>query len=168
MRWLWFGSKAGRLQVVVVGWYGATNYAEEVADDVERSPGRPREPASGEEVVVSFKLAHLSDCETSGNWQLVRRTLELRSFGINVVEIPPGEQIPEHDEVDRDQEEVFCVLGGTPTLLIDGEEHPARAGTFARLDPEHRRTVRNDGEEPARALIVSAPRSSGYEPMGWA
>jgi hypothetical protein len=39
---------------------------------------------------------------------------------------------------------------------------------LARLDPEHRRTVRNDGDEQASVLIVSAPRSSGYEPMSWA
>jgi hypothetical protein len=50
---------------------------------------------------MSFKLAHRDDCETAGNWQLVRRTLQLRAFGINVVEISPGEQIPEHDETDR-------------------------------------------------------------------
>ncbi|HEX3391873.1 MAG TPA: cupin domain-containing protein [Solirubrobacteraceae bacterium] len=117
---------------------------------------------------MSFKLAHRDECETAGNWQLVRRTLELRAFGINVVEIPPGERIPEHDEAGRDQEEVFYVLGGNPTLVIDGEDHPMRAGTFARLDPEHSRTVRNDDEEPASVLIVSAPRSSGYEPMEWA
>jgi hypothetical protein len=42
------------------------------------------------------------------------------------------------------------------------------AGTFARLDPPLRRTVVNNGEEPASVLIVSAPRSSGYEPMEWA
>jgi uncharacterized cupin superfamily protein len=117
---------------------------------------------------VSFNLAHRDDCETAGDWQLVRRTLELRAFGVNVVEIPPGEQIPEHDEVDRDQEEVFYVLTGSPTLLIDGESHPARAGTFARLDPVHSRTVRNDSDDPASMLIISAPRSSGYEPMSWA
>jgi mannose-6-phosphate isomerase-like protein (cupin superfamily) len=117
---------------------------------------------------MSFKFAHRDDCERSGNWQLVRRTLELRSFGMNVVEIPPGEQIPEHSEVDRDQEEVFYVLSGSPTLVIDGEDHPARAGMFARLDAVHSRTVRNGGAEPASVLIVSAPRSSGYEPMEWA
>jgi uncharacterized cupin superfamily protein len=117
---------------------------------------------------MSFKLVHRDDCETAGNWQLVRRTLKLRAFGINVVEIPPGEQIPEHDEADRDQEEVFYVLSGSPTLVIDGEDHRARAGTFARLDPMHSRTVRNDGDEPAGVLIISAPRSSGYEPMQWA
>ena len=117
---------------------------------------------------MSFNLAHRDDCERTGDWQLVRRTLELRAFGINVVEIPPGGQIPEHDELDRDQEEVFYVLSGSPTLVIDGEDHPTRTETFARLDPAHRRTVRNDGDEPASVLIVSAPRSSGYEPMGWA
>jgi uncharacterized cupin superfamily protein len=117
---------------------------------------------------MSFKLAHQDDCETVGNWRLVRRTLALGAFGINIVDIPPGEQIPEHDETSRDQEEVFYVLSGSPTLVIDGENHPAPAGTFARLDPVHSRTVENGGEEPASVLIVSAPRSSGYEPMEWA
>jgi len=124
--------------------------------------------ARREEAHVSFELAHRDDCETAGNWQLVRRALDLRAFGINIVEIPPGEQIPEHDETDRDQEELFYVLSGSPTLVIDGENHPARTGTFARLDPAHRRTVRNGGTETASVLIASAPRSSGYEPMAWA
>jgi hypothetical protein len=53
-------------------------------------------------------------------------------------------------------------------MVIDGADHPVRAGTFARLDPVHRRTVRNDGKEPASVLIASAPVSSGYEPMSWA
>jgi uncharacterized cupin superfamily protein len=117
---------------------------------------------------VSYELAHRDDCETNGKWQLVRRTLGLRSFGVNVVEIPPGEQIPEHDELERAQEELFLTLGGSPTLVIDGADHQLPTGTFARVDPEHRRTVRNDAEEPASVLIASAPQTSGYEPMGWA
>ena len=117
---------------------------------------------------MSFRLVHRDDCETAGDWRLVRRTLGLQAFGVNVVEIPPDGQIPEHDETGRDQEEVFYVMSGSPTLVIDGEDHPLRAGTFARLDPEHARTVRNGGAEPASVLIISAPCSSGYEPMGWA
>ena len=116
---------------------------------------------------MSVTFAHRDQCEITGNWRLVRRTLGLQAFGINLVDIPPGEQIPEHDEIARDQEEVFYVLSGTPTLVVDGEDHLARAGCFARLDPEHTRTVRNDGHEPASVLIASAPRSSGYEPMEW-
>ena len=117
---------------------------------------------------MSFKIAQADDCQTAGNWQLVRRTLDVRAFGINIVEIPPGEEIPEHDETGRDQEEVFYVLAGSPTLVIDDEGHPACAGTFARIDPVHSRTVSNGGEVPASVLIISAPRSSGYEPMDWA
>jgi quercetin dioxygenase-like cupin family protein len=117
---------------------------------------------------MSFTLAHHDDCETSGHWTLVRRTLGLRAFGLNLVDLAAGEQLPEHDETDRDHEEVFYVMSGTATLLIDGERHAAPAGTFARLDPEHARTVRNDDDQPVRVLITSAPRSSGYEPLAWA
>jgi uncharacterized cupin superfamily protein len=117
---------------------------------------------------MSIKFAHRDECEKTGNWRLVRRTLGMQAFGINLVDILPGEQLPEHDETDRDQEEVFYVVSGKPTLMVDGEEHPVTVGTFARLDPEHVRTVRNDSDEPASVLIASAPRTSGYEPMEWA
>jgi uncharacterized cupin superfamily protein len=115
-----------------------------------------------------FTIVHRDDLERDGKWMLARRSLGLTSFGMNLVEIPPGDGIPEHAEVDRDQEEVFCVLEGSATLVIDGADHPAPAGTLARLDPQRRRTVRNDGDTPALVLIVSAPRTSGYEPMAWA
>jgi quercetin dioxygenase-like cupin family protein len=113
-------------------------------------------------------IVHSADLERTGGWALVRRSLGVRSFGINVVEIAPGEAIPEHDETDRDQEEVFLTLSGAPSLVVDGAAHPLPEGAFARLDPQPRRTVRNDGEGPATVLIVSAPRMSGYEAMEWA
>ena len=103
-----------------------------------------------------------------GKWVLVRRSLDVRSFGINAVDLPPGEAIPEHDESGRDHEELFLVLEGTATLVADGAEHPLREGSYARLDPPVTRTVRNDGDATARVLIVSAPVSSGYEPLEWA
>ena len=43
------------------------------------------------------------DLERTGNWLLARRSLGLSSFGMNLVEIPPGERIPEHDESDSGQ-----------------------------------------------------------------
>jgi len=115
-----------------------------------------------------FTIAHRDDLERTGNWTLVRRSLACRSLGVNLVDIPSGESIPEHDETQRDQEELFFVISGSPVLVIDGEDHPAGAGTFARVDPAHRRTVRNDGSETSSVLIVSAPTTSGFEPMGWA
>ena len=119
--------------------------------------------------MAGFTIVHVDDFERPfPKWALARKSLGLQSFGMNVVELPPGEGIPEHDETGRDQEEVFLTLSGSPTVVIDGEEHAAPAGTFVRLDPEPRRTVVNRTQEQATVLIVSAPHTSGYEPMEWA
>jgi uncharacterized cupin superfamily protein len=119
--------------------------------------------------VSGFTIKHDDELERDyGKWVLVRRSLGLGAFGMNAVELPPGESIPEHDETERSHEEVFLVLAGAPTIVVDGVDHPLRNGSFARLDPEPKRTVRNDGDALARVLIISAPVSSGYEPLGWA
>jgi uncharacterized cupin superfamily protein len=116
-----------------------------------------------------FTIRHDQELERAFDvWVLVRKSLGLRAFGINMVELPQGASIPEHDEMGRDQEEIFFVVAGSPPLVVDGVEHPLHAGSFARLDAEPTRTVRNDGGEVAKVLIVSAPTTSGYEPMDWA
>jgi uncharacterized cupin superfamily protein len=116
-----------------------------------------------------FTIVHMDDLERPfPRWALVRKSLGLQAFGMNLCELKPGESIPEHDETGRDQEEVFVTLTGDATMVIDGVEHPAPAGTFVRLDPEPQRTVVNKGDADATVLIVSAPRTSGYEPLEWA
>jgi hypothetical protein len=80
-----------------------------------------------------YKIVHGEEMERTGGWRLVRRSLQINSFGVNLVDIPPGESIPEHDELERDQEELFVALSGLPAVLI-----------------------------------ISAPSTSGYEPMEWA
>jgi uncharacterized cupin superfamily protein len=115
-----------------------------------------------------FTLEHRDDFERDGKWLLARRTLGLRSFGLNMVELAPGESLREHDETDRDQEEVFIVISGEAVFVVDGNEHPAPAGTFLRVDPEPLRNVVNRSDKQATLLMASAPRTSGYEPMEWA
>ncbi len=116
-----------------------------------------------------YTIQHIDELEHPWpKWILARKSLGITAFGMNVCELQPGESIPEHDEQGRDQEEVFLTLSGSPTLVIDGAGHPAPEGTFARLEPALQRTVVNDGPDVARVLIVSAPRTSGYEPMDWA
>lgn len=118
---------------------------------------------------MGYTIKHLDELEHPWpKWWLVRKSLRVQAFGINVAEIPPGEDIPTHDETERDQEELFLCLEAEPTIVLDGEEHRLRPLAFVRCDPEVVRTVRNDGEAVARVLIVSAPRTSGYEPPDWA
>ena len=119
--------------------------------------------------MAGFTIVHLDDFERPfPKWALARKSLGLQSFGMNVVELPPGETIPEHTEVESDQEEVFIVLSGDAD---DGDRRRGPSGArrhVRRLDPEPQRTVVNRSDADATVLIVSAPRTSGYTPLDWA
>lgn len=116
------------------------------------------------------QLGELETMEGSGGarWMLARRGLGLEAFGMNLVELAPGGQIPEHDESASGQVEVYAVLEGEGVFRIDGEDHPAPAGTWTRLDPEVNRTILNRSDAPLTALLIGCPASTGYEPLDWA
>src|SRR3972149_35841 len=62
-----------------------------------------------------FTISHDEELEGAFDvWVLVRKTLGVQAFGINMVELPQGASIPEHDETPRDQEELFYVVAGSP------------------------------------------------------
>jgi quercetin dioxygenase-like cupin family protein len=109
------------------------------------------------------------EMEGSGGatWHLARKTLGAEAFGFNVVDIEPGGQIPEHDHSGDNQEEVYIILDGRATLVTDGQERGAPAGTYARYAPEVKRTIRNDSDAPVRALLIGVPVDSGYVQMPW-
>lgn len=114
-----------------------------------------------------LSLAHVDEMPTEGPWTLVRRALDITAFGVNIVEIAPGADIPAHDETESGQEELYAVLAGSAVAVVDGIEHQAPAGTYIRIAPPAHRTVRNAGREPVTLLIVGAPRGSGFAPMDW-
>jgi len=117
----------------------------------------------------SFTVKHRDEFEREWDrWLLVRRGLGVSSFGLNIVEVEPGGTLTEHDELERDQEEVFVFLSGSATMVVDGQDFPAPAGTYVRVAPDARRSARNEGDAVAEVLIISAPSTSGYEPMDWA
>jgi uncharacterized cupin superfamily protein len=109
-----------------------------------------------------YSIKHRDEFESmegsgGATWKLARKALGTNSFGYNLVEIAPGGEIPEHDESGSGQDEVYIVLEGEATMRIDGEEHPAPAGTFASFEPSASRTI-----------LIGVDPSGGYEPMSWA
>ena len=48
--------------------------------------------------------------------------LGVGKFKVNRLELPPGGEGPEHDHATNGEEEVYAVVGGSGTLLVDGEE----------------------------------------------
>jgi uncharacterized cupin superfamily protein len=108
--------------------------------------------------------------EGSGDctWLLARKALGTGAFGYNLVEIAPGGQIPAHDEGQSRQVELYVILEGEAVMLLDGEEHPAPAGTFASLEPPATRQILNRSDSPVTALLIGVQPEGGYEPMSWA
>ena len=114
-------------------------------------------------------IDQFEEMEGSGGatWRLARKTLGAEAFGFNVVDIDAGGEIPAHDHSGDNQEEVFVILEGQGTLVTDGEEHDAPAGTFCRLAPEVNRTIKNNSDATVRALLIGVPVDSGYVQMPW-
>jgi quercetin dioxygenase-like cupin family protein len=127
----------------------------------------------GSEMADGYAIKHRDEFETmdgSGDstWLLARKALGTGAFGFNLVEIAPGGQIPEHDEGESGQVELYAILEGEAVFRVDGEEHPAPAGTFASIEPPVTRTILNRSEAPVTALLVGVDPAGGYEPMSWA
>lgn len=108
--------------------------------------------------------------EGSGDstWLLARKALGTTAFGYNLVTIAPGGQIPEHDESGSGQVELYVILEGEATMRLDGEEHPAPAGTFASIDPAATRAILNRSAAKVTAMLIGVSPDGGYEPASWA
>ena len=123
-------------------------------------------------MAAHYSIKHRDDFERmegsgESTWMLARKTLGTECFGYNLVEIGPGGQIPEHDESGSGQVELYVILEGDAVLRLDGEDHPAPAGTFASIDPPASRTILNRSEAPVTALLIGVDPKGSYEPMSW-
>jgi quercetin dioxygenase-like cupin family protein len=116
---------------------------------------------------MGYSIVNVDELEGAGPGgavRFVRRELGLEAFGINWFELPPGAQGREHDEAETGQEEVNVVVGGSGVWRVEGEEVPARAGTFLRFDPG---TVRCPVAGPdGMTFIGIGARRGSYEPRG--
>jgi quercetin dioxygenase-like cupin family protein len=124
-------------------------------------------------MAANYTIKHRDEFERmegSGEctWLLARKGLETKAFGYNLVEIAPGGQIPEHDEAESGQVELYVILEGEAVLRLDGEDHPAPAGTFASIEPAATRTILNRSDGTVRAMLIGVEPDGGYEPMSWA
>ncbi len=120
-----------------------------------------------------YSIKHRDEFESmegSGDctWGLARKALGTSAFGFNLVEIAPGGEMPEHDENESGQVELYAILEGEAVLRLDGEDHPAPAGTFASIDPPASRAILNRSDAPVTALLIGVQPEGGYEPMSWA
>jgi len=89
---------------------------------------------------AEFSVAAL-DRDVADRFQGLRRELGVSSFGMNLIVLQPGQRgrIHAHDT----QEEVYLVLEGVLTLLIEGESRVLAADQLGRVAPHVRRQLVN-------------------------
>lgn len=93
------------------------------------------------------------DLEDGGDgFQRLRRELGVESFGLNVVTLRPGQRNRIHRHLR--QEEVYLVLAGELTLVLEDESVVLGKHELVRIDPAVRRQLTNPGAEPAVLLAI--------------
>ena len=92
----------------------------------------------------------------------LRGPLGVNSFGINVLTLEPGQRSRIHRHAR--QEEVYVVLEGMLTLIVEREPHEYAVGDVVRVAPEVRRQLVNRGPAVLRLLALGALADHEHEP----
>jgi uncharacterized cupin superfamily protein len=91
------------------------------------------------------------DLDSTERFVPLRRQLGVTAFGLNQIVLQPGQRGRIHRHTA--QEEVYLVLEGTLTLLIEGEEQTLGRAELARVAPAVRRQLVNRG--PGRLVLLA-------------
>jgi uncharacterized cupin superfamily protein len=92
----------------------------------------------------------------------LRAQLGVSSFGINVIVLEPGQRNRIHRH--KVQEEVYLVLDGTLTLIVEHDPLEYGIGELVRVAPEVRRQLVNLGPGRLRLLALGADTSHKHIP----
>jgi mannose-6-phosphate isomerase-like protein (cupin superfamily) len=91
------------------------------------------------------------DPETDERFLPLRRQLGVSSFGMNQIVLQPGQRGRIHRH--RHQEEVYVVLEGTLTILVENSPTDLGPGELIRVAPQVRRQLVNLG--PGRLVLLA-------------
>jgi mannose-6-phosphate isomerase-like protein (cupin superfamily) len=99
-----------------------------------------------------------------GGYKRARAELGVSSFGMSILDIPPGyEDYPDHDHADDGQEEVYVTLRGGGEIEIDGRRFPLDADHVVRVAAGTKRKVW-PGSDGIRMLALGGVPGRPYEP----
>jgi hypothetical protein len=111
---------------------------------------------------------------TDGDFHLVRRHFDIRSFGVNGITGDAGDEMvePHHERDDEDNrtdghEELFAVMSGHAVFTVDGQDVDAPAGTLVFVrDPALIRTARATADGTS-ILAVGGKPGVAYQLSRW-
>ncbi len=92
------------------------------------------------------------DPDGEDRFQRLRQELGVSTFGLNLLRLRAGERSRIHRH--QRQEEVYLVLEGTLTLVVEDEPRDVERGELARVAPDVRRQLVNRRREPLLLLAL--------------
>ncbi len=100
-------------------------------------------------------------------WKSVRHQFGITGFGVNAVTKDAGSVlIPEHDETESGQQELYFVHAGEVKATLDGEEVTVPAGSFVHCEPDALRKFES-AASPTTLIVIGGTPGRPYEVGPW-
>ena len=120
-----------------------------------------------------WEIAALTEVESvpgpgTLRWTPLRRHFGITAFGINAYTAQEAGQdvVEEHDEERLGHEELYVVVSGSATFVLDGEEVAVPAGSAVFLrDPKVKRHARAD--EPGTTVLAIGGKPGQHDVSAW-
>lgn len=100
-------------------------------------------------------------------WKSVRHHFGITCFGVDAVTKDAGNVlIPEHDETESGQQELYFVHAGEVKATLDGEEVTVPAGSFVACEPGVKRKFES-AASPTTLVAIGGTPGQAYEIGPW-
>jgi uncharacterized cupin superfamily protein len=100
-------------------------------------------------------------------WKSVRHYFGITAFGVNAVtKDADNVLIPEHDETESGQQELYFVHAGEVVATLDGDRTTLPEGGMVAVDPGVKRKF-EAAASPTTLMVVGAPVGAAYEVGAW-
>ena len=120
-----------------------------------------------------YEIASLNELESvkahgTLRWTPLRKHFGITAFGISAYTATEAGQdvVEEHTEEQLGHEELYLVVSGRATFVLDGEETEVPAGSVVFLrDPKVKRYAR--AEEPGTTVLAVGGKPGSHEVSAW-
>jgi tetratricopeptide (TPR) repeat protein len=120
-----------------------------------------------------FSIVRIDDLESYQvddeglTWRPIRRHFDIRAFGVNAYTAErAGQRVVEEHREEGGHEELYVVVAGRATFMLEREEHDAPAGTLVHCPPG---TLRSAFAAEAGTMVLGIGAKPGevFEPSPW-
>jgi mannose-6-phosphate isomerase-like protein (cupin superfamily) len=107
----------------------------------------------------TYKCVNYREIEpVSGGMHFLREPLDSERVGVTITRCEPNWKSRPHDHAENGHEEIYVLIEGSATVVVDEEPVEMKTGDAIWIPPEATRQIRN-GDSESAFVLVSAPAS---------